>query len=257
MTQTNQPVLIAVRPDDRAEATRASLAEFGMTILPCPVFTYQPATPPPFLSRLDYDGIIVTSPRALEMWGGFPDSLRHLPLCIVGAESAARARQLGFTNMMGIAPDAMALINVVLRTFDRPGARLLYPRGDQISVDLKMRLQAYGYRVDPVITYQSVPLAQLAPAVLASITRREVAAVALFSAHSARRFTELLRSHLREADWRGLNALCLSQRVLESVRHLPWARLDVAATPDMPGMLALLRAQKQWRADDKTGAYAK
>lgn len=68
-----------------------------------------------------------------------------------------------------------------------------------------------------------------------------VRAVLFFSARTASHFIDLLDQYGRRDKFSTIKALCLGERVVESVRSVAWQDVQCAHTPDREGMRRLLK----------------
>ena len=236
------PVLWVIRPDDRIEATAKAFSGLGVDLKYAPVLSYVPTGLALPLSQ-HYDGLVVTSLRALEHIQPIPDHLKACPLFIVGSESARRARILGFARVIE-APTITALIAEIEREV-KTESHLLYLRGDVVSQDLggvfAARHPDCRIVIDEHLAYRTAPAPSLDKDITEAIGSGEISHIAFFSAAGAAHFAALIEQSGLSERMGSITALCLSPRVLEYARSLPWAQTYTAETPDMTGMVALYR----------------
>lgn len=240
MTAARRPVLIAVRPADRAAQTMTAFDGSGYDLRFCNVFTYS-KTDTAFDIAKSYQGLIVTSLRAIEVMGDVPSALLSLPLFIVGEASATRAAGMGFQNIAAVVPRAADLIPLIHKIAQPDQGPLLYVRGDHVSYPVESELANLSYSVDARVTYRTASHSALDNDIINMIKMSQVAAVLLFSAQSAAQFCKLVEGAGLREHMHSISALCLSDAVLEYAHNLPWARTYTASTPDLAGMVALVR----------------
>ncbi|MBK7878608.1 MAG: uroporphyrinogen-III synthase [Planctomycetes bacterium] len=147
--------------DDYAAAARGA----GWTAIECPLITIEPLAPAFERAELERaDVALVTSSHALPaLVRAFEASptLRARPLHLVGARTAARARELGLAPRL-VATDAHELARLVLALEPRP-ARAFWPRGN-LSDELARALRAAGVDVLDPIVYATREAAASTPA---------------------------------------------------------------------------------------------
>jgi uroporphyrinogen-III synthase len=231
-----RPVLLAVRPPDRMDDLAEHLDQASYRIICAPSLTYASRPDLPLVDLSPIQALVATSGRALDGLRDKLDGLRTLPLYVVGAASARRAQSLGFDRIAGVVPDVAAL-GQLLNTHIS-GHHILYVRGDQIAQPLGL---VPDIRVTEMVTYYTQPLEELADDAMAALTGGHVRAVLFFSSLSAGHFCKLVDKAGLVPHTRTLSALCLSSAVLGSLLSNQWADIRSAITPDMPGMIRLVR----------------
>lgn len=234
MSTNGRRILLSVRPPDRMFLLPANLP---YDLILAPSLEYENINPlVPDLE--DVDALLVTSARALEHLGADWDRARKCPVYIVGVESARRAQAAGFNHIALIAPDVMGLVDALAIC---PPHRLLYVRGDQVAQDLADVLTPYGHQVTQITTYQTVPLEQLSESAYVALGNGHVRGVLFFSPASAAHFCKLVDKADLTPHLPSISALCLSPAVLRSLTSNHWADVQVATTPDLSGMMALIQ----------------
>ncbi len=237
--------LVVTRPSGDSEELATVLRHDGHDVIVEPLLEIVPReTTRPILSR--YQGLLVTSAngmRYLAVDGVGPGCL-GLPVYAVGDASRDAARQAGFSNVESAAGDLAALVALVRERVDPESGPLLYPTGSKVAGDLRAMLGTHGYAVERAVLYDAVPVDRLKTATAQALERGGVDGVLLFSPRTAAIWTDLVcRSGLAAAA-AALNAFCLSRAVAEKVHdglsgHD--ANVQTSRTPDLAGMLALLR----------------
>jgi uroporphyrinogen-III synthase len=226
LPDTGRGVLIT-RPEPGGSETATRVAALG----------YRPvAAPLPAAERLH--AILVTSGNAIP---SLPASHRHLPLLAVGAATAARARDAGFTQVNSADGDANALAELAARSCDPRAGPLLLASGRGQGEGLAADLRARGFRVVRRVVYVASPASALPDVARHAFASGGLEAALFFSAETARQCVRLLQAaRLREAV-RSVNALAIGQAAAVALQALPWRRICVAARPNQDAMLALLR----------------
>jgi uroporphyrinogen-III synthase len=155
-----------------------------------------------------------------------------VPLIAVGPQSAEAAASRGFTNITKASGDVEGVVASVTHHFKPGQGEILYLSGQETSGDLEGRLQALGFLVTRLITYDAVPTKPVA-------LSEDVAwaeAVLLYSPRSARLWQKALQAESVEAVH--LTHICLSQNVAKALQGE--VKTIVATLPNEAGILSAL-----------------
>lgn len=222
-------VVLITRSADGADAYGDFITAQGHQVLYEPMLTIEALeTPLPDLSS--YQAIVFTSVHAVTLFAA-RSAVRDIPVLTVGDVTADAARAAGFekvTSAGGTGDDLSALLD------NNAQGRALYLRAADIARPLA--------GVDDHILYRAQPAADLSAASVAAIQAGEITDALFFSARGGQVFADLIRQKGLESTISGINALSLSDAVLESVSVLPWGECHRATHPDRAGMMALLTA---------------
>ena len=108
----------------------------------------------------NYKGIIFTSTNAIKFL-----NTKNIPKNIycfcVGESTEIKAKYFGFYNAISAGGNVDALIELIIRTFDKNIGKLLYVSSEFISKELDFELKKKGYSIDRVINYTSEPINQI------------------------------------------------------------------------------------------------
>jgi uroporphyrinogen-III synthase len=108
-------------------------------------------------------------------------NLKRLPLLVVGAQTAAVAREAGFTKVVSADGDAADLrdlvANGVKKRIFRKRDTLLYLAGEDISRDLAGELAARGLHVVTQTVYRMAQVTALPPEVCEAFAAHGIEAV--------------------------------------------------------------------------------
>ena len=224
--------ILLTRPEADARRSAQRLAALGHDAVIVPLFEIV-AT-----GALQPDGaftrLLATSAHAFDVSHDTND-LKALRLDVVGARTAAAARESGFSRVETAAPDAKSLAMAIARENALP-QDFLYLAGRERRPDLEAALGALGHRVTPWLVYAARET-DTAAAQLNELWREQrIDAVLHFSPRSAALYVAL-------AEKAGLTAAALAPLQIASspraARQLAGARLlRTATTPDFAGLLA-------------------
>ncbi len=182
--------------------------------------------------------MLLASGNAVE---SLPASLHGVPALTVGAATARRAEQAGFSRVISADGDAVALAALVRERYRPDAGTLLLAAGRDQSLALAADLRGSGYRVVRRAVYAAIPVARLPEPAKVALMAAGRATVLLFSTETARHFLRLTRrAGLVEALARH-EAITIGPQAAMALRDVTWARIRVAAKPTQDEMLALLR----------------
>ena len=95
-----------------------------------------------------------------------------------------------------------------------------------------------GYSVTPLEAYDSQLVESLPPTVRTSIAKSQLDGVLLFSPRTAKSLTLAMEKSELSSQCRKMVAFCLSDKVAQVVRLLPWRQVIVARAPEQDSLLA-------------------
>lgn len=217
--------IVTIRPEPGCSATASMARDLGLAVTCHPLFEI--VAIPWTVPEGRFDGLLVGSASAFRLGGASPEALPDMPVYAVGESTAAAAWERGFRT----AAIGAGGLQRVLDGLAGERLRLLRIAGEE-HVPLA---PPSGIEVVTVVTYRVEP--RPAPDALAELLR-DGGIVLLHSAAAARHFAaEAGRLGLaREA----IALAALAPRVAEAAGE-GWAGVRVAAEPNDPSLLALLR----------------
>lgn len=233
--------VVVTRPVEDAERIAAPLRDRGIDVMVEPLLAIVPRAG----AEVDTSGIqatLLTSAngvRALaRALGGDPGPLR-IPALAVGDQTAAVARELGFTDVRAADGDVTSLAALVRATLKPDDGVLLHAAGSHVAGDLAGDLAGDGYVLRRVHLYESRTASAFSGDLRAALTAGTVDAVLLYSPRTAKTFATLAeQGDLRDA-CSSVTAYCLSPNVAEALGDLPFAAVRVAPRPEQDALLAL------------------
>ncbi len=163
-------------------------------------------------------------------------ALSGLPCFAVGGETAAQAREAGFSDVREGPGTADALAELLIGE-PRPRNVLLLCGRVRLS-GFERRLAEAGITVQALETYDTLPIGYAPEALSAALGKEPIDAVLLYSAGAAENFLGL---HWQaDGMFARTKFLCLSARVADRLVPLDDSRILVAAEPTEDALLALL-----------------
>lgn len=257
--------VLVTRPFPDNERTADALRARGFAVMLAPMLRFEPVALPADLG-CDFGAVIVTSGNALRavvpqlqatpqegsQRGG--SGLLQLPLFAVGEQSAAAAREAGFTKVISAGGDAADLRDLIVasaKTGDKnrvfkKSAMLLYLAGSDISRDLASELSGRGFHVLTQTVYRMAPVAALPREACDAFAVQGIEAVLHFSRRSATAFVAAARAEGVEISALAVPQCCMSASIAEVLREAGAARVMVANHPDenhlLEGLTRALRS---------------
>ncbi|MGJ4890356.1 uroporphyrinogen-III synthase [Bradyrhizobium sp. HKCCYLRH3099] len=235
--------VLVTRPAPDNQRTAAALRARGFEVLLAPMLRFEPVALPADAGR-DVAGVIVTSSNALRAVAPQLQSsaLLRLPLFAVGDQTAAAARDAGFTNVISAAGDATALREVItssrlVKAKANVKSTLLYLAGADISRDLAAELAERGFEVITQTVYRMAPVAALPREVCDAFAANAIQAVLHYSRRSAAAFVAAIRAEGVEISALAVPHGCLSANIAEVLRDAGATQVTIPAHPDENDML--------------------
>lgn len=232
--------VLVTRPEPQAGRTARRLVELGFEAVALPLTGIVGLPVEASMLPDTIDAVAVTSVNAL----------RHMPPALaaalldkrcfaVGERTAARARELGFRDVVAGPGDAAALAAEIVRQVGA-GAVVAYPCGRVRMADFETRLTGAGFAVHPIEVYDTVAVDRSSAELAAVVGTEPIDAVLLYSANAAGLYAKLawpLETGLLLA---GAHFLCMSPRVAAALTGVEGAQIHVATEPTEPALLRLL-----------------
>jgi uroporphyrinogen-III synthase len=233
--------VLVTRPRDQALELTDRLAARGDTALIEPLLTIERLAD--VVPQLDgVQALVLTSANAafaLSAWA------TQLPLFAVGAATAGAARRAGCATVIAAAGGGTDLARLIGERCRPEDGALLHLSGAEVRPELGEELVATGFALRRQVVYEAHPARALSPAAVATIGRRAVDAVLLFSARTARIFVELIARHQLQDQLAAAAAICLSAAVAQPCRALLWRAIYLAARPTESALLEALEAARR------------
>lgn len=220
----DRPTLLITRPEEGAArlaaAARARFgADFALLIAPLTRIVPTGAALP------EADVLIFTSEQAVRFAGN------GRPAYCVGARTAVAARAAGFVAIEG--PGTAEGLSALILA-QHPAGRIVHARGAEAALPLAQALAAAGLPAQEAIIYRQESAA-LSPEAAALLQGTGPVLVPVFSARGAARFAAAAAG-ARAPLW----IAAISDAAAQPCAALHPARLEIAARPDLEGVLAAM-----------------
>jgi uroporphyrinogen-III synthase len=233
--------VLVTRPEPEAQRLAARLRGAGYAVVLAPLLRIVPLHDAPIPER-PYAAVLVASGNALAALHRSPalPRLERLPLLAVGERTAARARALGFADVVAGPGDAAALVRAAETRLAPRAGPLLHLAGAERTGTVERGLRARGFEVDVVELYRAEPARALGAEAHAALAGGEIDAALFSSRRIAEAFAALVRAAGLGGRLGGAAAICASARVAEGLGGLNFAAVVVPDRPSEAAMVAAL-----------------
>ena len=224
--------IILTRPVEDAAPLAEKLRKLGHTPIITPLLNIVERQGV-FIPPKAYQAICLTSANAIRVMRNI-SSIQTMPLYAVGQQSEQMAINKGFAHVSAQGGDVNGLHNFLITHLSPKNGPLLYLSGAETSGDLQGRLQASGFAVDRIITYDAVKNK------LTSFRNKIIKAdaVMIYSPRTAKLWVGEIETMGLTEQAAHIKHICLSANVAANLPQ-SWPRA-VAATPTELALLALL-----------------
>lgn len=244
MSDTRNPTILLTRPAAQSEKDAKTLNAMGYNTILSPVLVFEPLSftlPTP----AHYSGLIFTSLNGVKAFQACcKNHLRDyfdLSIFCLGEKTATYLKQLGFRSVhftTGTARDLKDFIYTQKLTAH--GRPLLYLCAQDIAFAMDEALIEQTIPAQRQVIYRMMPAENFSPEALKALQENVIDSVMLYSQRSANAFAVLIERYGLEDHLNQIRLLSISQAVLGCVRALPFARTQVAKSPDQAGIFSLL-----------------
>lgn len=232
--------LIVTRPEEDARPLAEALSGLGHEALLCPLMQVRDL--PVAIETDAIAAVLVTSANGARAAARkIPPARRaRLPVYAVGEASARAAHEAGFAEIVSAEGDVAALAALVADRRSPGDGTLLHVAGTVTAGDLAGALSRAGFDVKTVQAYEAVPAVALPADIVAALEQGGIDGVLFYSPRTARIWQALVEGEGLAERLRPVAAYCLSERVADIARALPYAKVVAARAPTQNDLLNLL-----------------
>ncbi len=174
----------------------------------------------------NYKGIIFTSANAIKFL-----NTKNIPKNIhcycVGETTEKKAKKSGFYNAISAGGNVDALIELIVRTFDKKIGKLLYISSDFVSKELDLELIKKGYSINRIINYTSEPVHQIEQNTLDYIKKNKPDVIYVYSEKSAINLKDLISKYSLVDVMTQTNLMCLSKKISSVLEFIKWKKIII------------------------------
>lgn len=230
--------ILVLRPEPDAWRSAAALRSLGHVPVVAPLFVVRPTGHP--CPDGPFDAVLLTSANAIApLKASLQPVPATVPVLVIGARSAAAAREAGFSDVQAASGTRHDLIGLATRRLPR-GSRILLALGRDHKADLAPSLQRAGLHPVAWLAYEAEAVPDLPDAVARELQAGTDAAVLHYSRRGAETLLALADHPGFRAGLLGLAHVVLSPDVAAPLLAAGATRVLVAEQPDERSLLAKL-----------------
>lgn len=239
--------VLVTRPQPAADELAGRLRQEGFEVYLAPLATYVEEGAD-FSSFASYQALVFTSAEAVRVFAEKSPE-RAITVFAVGDATAKECARRGFSRVWqaeGSSDDVLRLIRQ--KKNDLQLKRVLHLSGDEVAQDLAAALIEDGIAVERKIIYRAVYADKMPSDIDKAIISGDIGTVTLFSPRAAAHFARLLQGKDLRGASAHLDVVCLSARVADELKMLPWRKIRVAEKPNMDSVIAALKQEESAEA---------
>jgi len=173
-----------------------------------------------------YKGIIFTSANAIKFLN-IKTIPKNIQCFCVGEITEKKAKGFGFYKAISANGNVDALIELIVRTFDKNIGRLLYVSSEFISKELDVELSKKGYLIDRIINYTSEPINQIGQNILDFVKKNVPDVIYVYSEKSAINLKDLINKYSLVDVMRQSNLMCISKKTSKVLEFIKWKNIII------------------------------
>ena len=235
--------LIVTRPEPAATRTAEKLQAMGHEVAISPVLEIVATDTK--MPNGDYSMIIITSASALQVLKqqDFDQPLLNIAVYVVGDKTAKNAKDFGFQNVHSAAGNALDLAELIKLRFDVSATAknpALYICGQHSTSGFTDELSKIGLNFNRWINYNANLVDHLTNKSINFLTSDDSIGILLYSARSARRFSELIDQQIITYNIDNMNIFVLSSTIKDALSKDLQKVAKIAQKPDEQSLFALI-----------------
>jgi uroporphyrinogen-III synthase len=235
-------IVLVTRALTQSQSLAERLKEQGHETLLLPLLHIEPVAHAVLSLERTLDGaqaLLFTSANGVRAFAA-ASPRRDLRVLTVGEQTAAAAREAGFTAIEIAGGDATSLAALVTQRLAPEAGALVHAAGETVAGDLAGVLEQRGFQVRRVTLYRAEAATTIDPEVESKLQAHSIDAALFFSPRTAAIFVALIRGAKLESSLAKTTALALSPAVAAALEPLPWSRILTAREPSEAALLEAL-----------------
>ena len=225
--------ILLIRTFEDALPLASHLEALGKKVLCYPLFEPVFFAIPPLENP---QALIITSKNALRALKD-NDHLKKIPLYVVGDQTAALARQLGFITVFSAAGNSKNLQELVAQQAQPEKGVLYYLSGQIIKRDIARELRVLGFKVQRQVVYKINDIERFSNSLVTDFLNKKISHVLFFSPRTTELFVNLVKASKLEKEVSLNKALCLSYDIAEKAQKILWKEIWISPYPSTHNML--------------------
>lgn len=133
---------------------------------------------------------------------------------------------------------AAEVLEHIINNYTPADGKMVYLRGDNITLDIKTSLKDMGYDVEEIVVYKSDTPETFSGELLKDIYKVRVAT--FFSSQSFENFEELAKKHKLKEAVKGIKLLALSDKIAKKANKFDWKGVYSAEVPNQQSLIEKL-----------------
>lgn len=238
---------IITRPYEDSLKTAKKLSDIGITgfIEPMLTITFNKKIDKLLADSLKNkpQGLIITSANAVKSINN-SSIARDFPIISIGESTTKIAMELGYTNITTASGNAKDLEKLIVNNHDKKAGNFIYTSGDIISRDIKTNLRKFGFQIDRIIAYYSIPSEDFSDDFKKLISSKQFYMVVFYSLKTTHVFLNLIRKNKFEKYLRDITAFCLSKNIAGGVEEIKFKDVIYTANAKSDSLLELIEEFK-------------
>ena len=134
--------------------------------------------------------------------------------------------------------NANEVLEHITSNYSPSDGKIIYLRGDVITLDIKQALRSQGFDADEIVVYKSAAPEELSKALLKDIYKIQVAT--FFSEQSYNNFALLAKKHNLKEAIKGIKLLALSEKIAKKANKFDWKGIYSAELPNQQSLIERL-----------------
>lgn len=220
--------ILITRPIDEAIFLADKLKLLGYSPIISPLLKIEFCCDLNLQNLSQYEALIISSKNAIK---AIIEADKNVKLLIVGKETTAFARSLGFCNSIYMGENIAELKNK-LSAYNK----LLYLSGE----DITDTLSNIGSDIDRKIVYKAKAVISLPPEFIDFIKQDQLRACLFFSARTARLFVEFIKKYALESYCSNIIALTLSTKIAHNLDCINFKSCYVSSESTLESLVKLI-----------------
>lgn len=227
-------MLILTRPKEESIKMIPMLEKLGIAYQISPLLKIDN---PSYTIPNNIQSLIITSQNALKNLQAFPSGLN---LYCVGEKTAKFARSQGIKTAHS-AKDVQELLAFFKEKDPQAFGHILYAAAQHTTENIEEILKLQGYNIQTKVVYEAIAETVFSKELVEVLLTQSPLWISFFSARTAEIFTNLLKAHEVEKIYPCLTALCLSEKIANTLSPKPWEAIQFAEEPTLDSFWQLLK----------------
>ena len=231
--------IVITRPKEDSFYLIENLIKLGHIVTHLPVIKIEKLETKK-INLLNYQAVVFTSSNAIRFMNIEKFNQKIKCFC-VGRATELSAKKTGFINTYSSEGTVDSLIELIIRNMETKSGKLLYLSSEFISKDLDKDLINFGYSVDRIANYTSLPVEEIDKKTLNFFEKKPPDAIFIYSAKSAKNLFNLINKYSLLNVVTQSNLMCISEKVLLVLKKIKWKKVFIFSPGEEEFLLNKIR----------------